>query len=125
MSVLIDSIDITGVTKDDPFETGISAVSEVSSIGSLIVYEKQISYKTFDLIGGDDWGWLSLSTLQSLQNLAKVIGAVYVLDYEGDLMDVRFRTEDPPVIQADKLINRSNQDGSDYYNNIIIKLIGV
>jgi hypothetical protein len=125
MSVLIDSIDITGLVNSDLFPTGLDTVSEVSSEGSLIVYEKQISYSQIDLVGGSDWGWLSLSVLQSLQNLAKISGAIYTLNYEGDLIDVRFRTEDPPVISADKLINRSNQDGTDWYNNITIKLIGV
>ena len=123
--VFIDSIDITGLVFDDQFETGINAVSEESSAGSLIVFEKQISYTTIDLIGGSDWGWLTRSTLKSLQELSKVIGAVYILDYEGVKSTVRFRTEDPPVIQADLLISRSNQEDSDYYNNIIIKLIGV
>lgn len=125
MGVFIDSIDVTGLVIEDLFDTGINSVSEESSAGSLIVYERQRTYTEIDLVGGPDWGWLSLSVLRSLQALASVIGATYTLNYEGTEITVRFRTEDFPVIQAEKLIDRSNQADSDLYNNITIKLTGV
>jgi len=125
MSVLIDSIDVTGLIRGDLFPTGIQSASEVSSAGSQIIYERPISFFQSDLLGGTDWGWLTLSVLNDLQLLAKNIGATYTLDYEGTLTTVRFRTEEPPVIYGEKLINRSNQVTSDYYNNITIKLMEI
>ena len=123
MSVFIDSIDVTGLIKADLFPTGILAATEVSSAGSIIVYERDKNYFMVDLIGTDNSGWLMLSVLQSLQNLAKIIGATYTLDYEGEISTVRFRTDEPPVVYGDKIINRSNQNTTDYYNNILIKLM--
>jgi len=125
MSVLIDSIDVTGLIKEDLFPTGIQTVSEISSAGSQIIYERPILFFQSDLLGGADFGWLTLSVMESLQVLAKVIGASYVLNYEGTLTNVRFRTEEPPVVYGEKLINRSNQITSDYYNNIVLKLMEV
>lgn len=125
MSVFLDSIDVTGLVMADNFPTKIDSIAENSIAGSLIVFEKNISYSTIDLAGGQDWGWLELSILRSIQNLAKVIGADYSLDYEGTLYSVRFRNEDIPCVYGDKIINRSNQSTTDYYNNILIKLMEV
>ena len=125
MSVILDSLDITGLIKADSFPTGINGVIETASSGSVIVYEREIKYFQIDLMGGADWGWLELSMIKNLQNLAKTIGSTYALDYEGVLFNVRFRTEEPPVVYGEKIINRSNQSNTDWYNNIAIKLMEI
>jgi len=124
MSVLIDTIDVTGLVKEDLFNTGIQAVTEVSSSGSLIIYEREIQNLQMDLLGGLDWGWLTLAVMDSLQALSMVIGATYTLNYEGVPFLVRFRTEDSPAVLGEKIIVRSNQADTDYYNNITLKLMG-
>ena len=125
MGVFIESADVTGLVMNDVFPTGIDAVSETSSAGSLIIYERNKSFFNIDLVGGSDYGWLSLTVMNEIQSMSETMGAVYVLDYEGALYNVRFRNEDLPVISGEKTINRSNQEVSDFYNNIIIKLMGV
>lgn len=118
-------IDLTGLVIEDYFSLDIDSEIETADDGTLILYEKEIKYKEIDLIGGADWGWLTLSTLRSLQELGKVIGSTYELFYEGEVFNVRFRTEDIPVIYGEKLIKRSNQNTTDYYNNVFIKLMEV
>jgi hypothetical protein len=125
MSVFLESIDVTGLIMADSFPSGINSITEYAVDGSIIVFEKNINDAVINLIGGSDWGWLELSVLRSIQNLSKVIGTYYTLDYEGTLYSVRFRNEDIPVVYGDRLINRSNQDSTDYYNNIVIKLMEV
>jgi hypothetical protein len=125
MSVFLDSIDVTGLIIADSFPSGINSVTEYSVDGSIIVFEKNINDAVINLVGGSDWGWLELSILRSIQDLAKVIGANYTLDHEGTLYTVRFRNEDPPSVYGERLINRSNQAVTDYYNNIIIKLMEI
>jgi len=125
MSVILDSIDITGLVRADSFPSMTEAITEVSSGGSIIVFERNILFSIINLTGEKDSGWLTLTVLKELQALAQNMGSIYTLDYEGELFTVRFRNEEPPAVHGDKIINRSNQDGSDYYNNIFIKLMEV
>ena len=123
--VFLDSIDITGLVIDEDFDVGISAVSEEAQDGSIIVYESDKLYRDITLIGGLYWGWLSKQTIQSVHSSAKTKGAIHTLDYDGDIFTVRFRTEDIPVINGEPIIKRSNQENTDWYNNITIKLMEV
>ena len=125
MSITLEGIDITGLVFIEDFHTGISGNVQISNDGSVIVYEQEVSGAIRSLEGGDDWGWLDSGTLSSLKDLASVIGAIYTLDYEGTLYTVRFMSESIPVIFGEKLVNRSNIEDTDYYKNIVIKLMEV
>lgn len=125
MAVTLEGIDITGLVLTEDFGSNIQGVVQTANDGSLIVYEQEISFNDKTLMGGDDWGWLSYTILNQLKALANVIGATYTLDYDGTVYIVRFKSEDIPVISGDKLINRSNTDNEDFYNNIMIKLMEV
>lgn len=125
MSVTLDGVDITGLIIEDEFLTNISGTAQEANDGSLIIYEQNIQFKDLFLVGGSDWGWLDRSTMVSLYSMANVGGATYGLDYEGILYTVRFKSEDIPVISGDRLIKRSNPAVTDYYNNIILKLMEI
>jgi len=125
MSITLESIDITGLVISDEFMTSISGVTQVANDGSLIVYEQEIKFNDIILIGGSDWGWLDRATMASLHSMANVLDATYELDYEGTSHTVRFKSEDIPVISGDQLIKRSNVTSTDYYSNVIIKLMEV
>lgn len=118
-------IDLTGLVIDDDFSLGIDSETDTADDGSLILYGREIKYREIDLIGGSDWGWLTLAHLRALQDLGKVLDSTYELFYEGTVLSVRFRTEDIPTISGEKIIIRSNQETTDYYNNIILKLMEV
>ena len=123
--ITIEGIDVTGLIINDDFPINILGESQMAESGSLVIFEKETLFTHIDLVGGDDWGWLTKGILSSLRNLANISGAKYVFDYEGVLSTVRFRTEDIPVIQGSSLIKRSNSEDTDYYNNIFIKLTEV
>lgn len=125
MGVFLDSIEITGLIIEEDFDTGISAISEEAQDGSIIIYEGNKLYRNIILIGGSDWGWLDKQTIQSVHSSAKIKGVTHTLDYDGDIFTVRFKTEDIPVIDGNPVIKRSNQQNTDWYNNITIKLMEV
>lgn len=122
---LTADIDLTGLVIENEFSKQlIDSDVEYSLDGRPIIWEQEIpSGKAFDLIGTDDSGWLQRSVLNSLQTLAAVPNSSYTLRYEGELKTVRFRNEDQPVISADLIIDRSNPDDTDWYNNVRIKLM--
>ena len=123
MSITLESIDLTGLVIEEEFMTSVFGTTQVANDGSLIVYEQPISFNDLILIGGSDWGWLPRSTMLSLKAMADIINSTYSLDYEGTIYTVRFKSEDIPVISGDSLIKRSNAASTDYYNNIMIKLM--
>ena len=122
MSVLIDSIDVTGLVELENFVLPVQSSVQIANDGTPIVYSKESKVVDITLVGGSDWGWLTSLILGNIKILASVMNATYNLDYEGDVRVVRFKTEDIPVIDAKRLINTSLQTDVDYYNNIIIKL---
>lgn len=123
MSVTLGGVDVTGLVLNSNFDLGINSVAEPALDGSIIIYEQDKLYSEVSLVGGVDWGWLTKGTLEELRVNAMVKGAVYVLNYEGVDFTVRYMTESIPVISAEPLINRSNIEDSDYYNNVTIQLM--
>jgi len=125
MSITLEGIDITGLVIESEFLTNVTGVSQIANDGSLIVYEETVKFKELIFVGGSDWGWLDRTTMKALHALADVIGAYYELNYEGTVYNVRFMSEDSPVIFGDSLIKRSNAADTDYYNNIVLKLMQI
>ena len=125
MSVLLETIDLTGLIIPDAFDSKIQSSVHTAADGSPIIYEKSVSYGEIDLVGGADFGWLSHATMKEIEALAKVVGASYTLNYDGTVYTVRFRNENPPVLSGDQIIERSNIDNQDWYSNVIIKFMEV
>lgn len=125
MTNYLGSVNLQGLVISESFDPQIEAVSQVANNGGLIVYEGKRLFCNLDLIGGDDWGWLSHSALMSLKGMASILGAEYVLDYNGAVYTVRFRTEDIPVIAGTPLLPRPNVQTTDFYNNVFLKLMEV
>jgi len=125
--ITLDGIDITGLIMPDEFGfPNVVSVVDQSVINSPIVYStEKYSGRNIDLVGGDSWGVLQKSVLDSLFALTGVINAVYTLVYESQTFSVRWRTEDQPAIEARKVQNRSNTQATDYFNNIVLKLMEV
>lgn len=92
-----------------------------------LVWEQSAGPREFDLVGSENTGTLKLSEIQALKALSAVVpGAVYVLIFNGETMNVRFRTWDQPVIEdSDPLGPREAMTGTDVYKNVRIKLMEV
>jgi len=124
MTITLGGIELPDLVKD--FEhswSGVEAVADRSIGGAPIIWERKITGRPLDLVGGEDTAWIARSTLNALQALAGVPRATYVLDYEGVQNTVRFRHEDGHAIEATPLVARPNHEDADYYRNVRIRLM--
>jgi len=96
--------------------TGIVGASDRTLGGLLVVWEGSVVRgRAFDLVAYDDMGWPTRAQLQSVQALAALPGWRGALIYESVSLQVRFRTEDPPVIDMESKLPRPNHASGDYY----------
>ena len=102
------------------------AMVETSIINTPIVYVgEQASGFLIDLVGGEDWGWMSRDTIEAVNELSHSLEAVYDLQYEDDLYRVRFRLEDPPAVFGVPVITNPEKSSADWFKNVTIKLMEV
>jgi hypothetical protein len=114
------------VVADDCSHTGIRSTVAKTLNGGLVIWERpELAGREIDLVGGDDFGWLARSALKTLQGLASIAGATYILVTPEESITVRFRNETPPAIEATPIVSRPNQADTDYYKNVKIKLMEV
>ena len=124
--ITLDGINLPDLVKENEFAfTGVEAVAEASLSGAPIIWERGIAGKPIDLTGGPDNAWLNRATLILLRDRAGLAGAIYVLDYEGEIINTRFRNEEPPAIEATPVKPTPEAENNDQYNNIHIKLMEV
>jgi len=126
MAITLGGVDLPDLLIENEFGfPGVDSRVEFSLGGTPIIWEQEMTGKPIDLRGTTDTGWITRSVLQSLYALAAVPGATYTLDYEGTIYTVRFRNEDRPVLAAKPAVGRPNQDTTDYYSDVSIKLMEV
>ena len=126
--MILNGVTLTGlVIESDVAPVGVRATVEKTLSGRAVIWEcAEHGGRNIDLVGGSDYGWLLRSALVSLQSMAAVPGATYTLTLsDASTKTVRFRNEDKPAIEAAPIIPRPNPEGTDYYNNIKIKLMEV
>lgn len=141
--IILEGIELPDVVEEEEISwSGVAAAVERTIQGKLIVTEQAIDGRPITLIGGDDWGWITREVLNELKSLASQPYAIYTLQYDFsairypelvpdkwperiELISVRFRHEEEPVINATPLVQRPNWALTDYYNNVTIKLMEV
>jgi hypothetical protein len=130
--VVLGGIDLPDLVIDGDFGFNKIAASVERTIqGKAIVTEQVVQGSAFDLIGGDNWGWIDRTTMLSLVALAEAINTTYNLNYNGTIYLVRFRHEDGMPIEASPLLARPNADDDDsvvspedyWYNNVRVRLM--
>lgn len=123
MAIILGGVSLPDLTIEQEFGwTGIEAAVDRSVGGSPIVWEREITGRSLDLVGGDDTGWITRSALESLKALASIARAAYSLSFEGEECTVRFRHEEG-AIEAAPVVPRPNQASGDYYRNVRIRLM--
>lgn len=121
----LNGIDLKGlIISDNLAFTGVRTETTKTLAGGLVVWEQpEYSGQAVTLVGGDNWGCLQLSVLKQLASLAKVVGGRYLLETGSESLMVRFMTESPPVIDAKPIVSVPNPSDTDWFQNIIIKLM--
>jgi len=123
MSIILEGVDITGLVLEEVSFNLIESISEKSISNSIVFFEMERKFKKFNLVGGENFGWLSKSVFETLNDMANTLGSFYTLDFEGDIKLVRFRTDEELPVFGDQIIKRTNENPEDFYNNVVLKLI--
>lgn len=81
----------------------VLASSETTIDGSEVLFcQPKNSGESFDLVAGEDFGWLTRQMVDALREMARTFD-VFTLLYHGEIKEVRFRHEDPPVLSLSPL----------------------
>ena len=100
--------------------SALSANSAVTLGGRMVVWERgRTGGRPIDLVGTMESGWITGSQLSQLAEWAATVGWRGLLVYESVSVMVRFRHEDPPVLDVSPLIPRPNSSSTDYYHGRI------
>ena len=123
--ISINGIELKDLIVEAPYAfTGVESEVERSLGGNPVVFERSVSGKAFDLVGTENHGILTRSTLDQLMDIASQSRATFIFDDgTGNLSTVRFRNEEPPVITAEPIKRTQAPTPDDPFNNIRIKLM--
>ena len=84
--------------------------------GNPVVFSKALQgNRPITLSCTEDTGWLSKATVDSLEGMASVPGAVYTLDFHGNIFNVIFAHHDAPAISLTPLQPKAVPQPGDYY----------
>ena len=120
-------ITLNGVTLNDQMHwtdewtyTQVAQESARTLGGRLKIYSQALTKgRPITLEAVDDQGWLTKTQVSSIQGLAEVAGATYVLVIDAQTFQVAFRHEDGVAFQANALVPRINSETTDYFTCII------
>lgn len=93
----LNGIDLGDLVLHKQLNPNISMVVEISDNGREIIYAKDQKFRKLLLYGGDNWGLISNSVMEQLQELGEVFMEIYELIYQGTSYMVRFRNEEESI----------------------------
>ncbi len=114
------------VMADEFSWTGVQTVSEKSAGGRSLIWEQAEENRPITLKGTTDKAWIKRDILELLHKFARIPGAIYVLKFEGDVYNVRFRNEDGSPVTAIPRNPRPNykeHSVNSEYHSLEIKLM--
>lgn len=101
----------------DEFKTSKIAQTNNRTLGGQLVSYELGLVEGIDITleSQSETGWLTKAQVQAVKALAEVVGATYTLDFEGQVFTVQFRNDEPPAVDYNPIIFRSNSEPGDYY----------
>lgn len=127
MAITLDGITLSGSLQwKDRFSHSPVAQSTKRTLGGgLVVFSKGlVAGRPVTLEATEETGWITKAMLDSLASKAAVPGAVYSLDYHGEVLSVVFRHDEPPALDFLPLVPKAAPDAGDYFIGAL-KLLSV
>ena len=97
---------------------GVASKTEYALSGHEVLWQSPKHNRPIVLEAGESYGWLTYAQVKTLQDMAMVIGAVYQLYYDGEVLNVRFNHEDKPLDMTPIRESSTEQEGDFYYGTI-------
>lgn len=128
MSILLGAITLPDDLLLDPALESIQkkeVVSMPTRGGNALRWEKTLKDRPFDLVGGEDFAWMTLATAQAVVALADTDLWEGNLNLHGTLFPVYFRHSDAPVVSFVPVpeYNYADRTGTDKVCEVRIKLV--
>lgn len=104
------------VWEDEYAFSGIVQDVKTTLGGMPLVYSSTLQGpRPVTLRSADDQGWQTLEQVTALMAMAKTKDGQYTLQLDDRSFTVRFRHEEPPVLEARPLIPRTTPQAGDYF----------
>jgi hypothetical protein len=116
MSVILDGVDLGDLALEEFARSAVRSRVDYTLGGREIAWDQAVNTRPLDLVGGEEWGWLSRAELRTLQDMAGSAGATFQLQAGGETRTVRFRNEEPPVLRAEPVAPGPLTDDSHFCN---------
>jgi hypothetical protein len=66
-------------------------------------------------VATEDSGWLTKAMVDAIEGMAEVAGAVYTLNFHGEIVNVVFAHHDAPAVSLVPLQPKAVPEPDDYY----------
>ena len=104
------------VWEDEYAYTGIVQDVKLTLGGLPLVYSAAVAGpRPITLRSLDDQGWQTLAQLTALMDMAKTKDGQFTLQLGARSFTVRFRHDDPPVVEASPIIPRTTAESGDFF----------
>jgi hypothetical protein len=104
------------VWEDEYAYTGIVQDVKTTLGGVPVVYSAVVQGpRPITLRSAEDQGWQTLEQVTALMDMAKTKDGVFTLQLDARSFTVRFRHNDPPVVEARPLVPRTTAQSGDYF----------
>lgn len=127
MSITLGGITLSNdMVIDNKFSWQPFVGSSFQTMGGRFCYYSTVLHngRPIDLIATQESGWITYTVYKQVEALID-ISNIIVLDYNGDMYNVLFRFDDPPVLDFTPLVNRANLQDTDYmYGTIKLMEVG-
>jgi len=117
--VFFDGMILQLVWNDEFNNSEIDAIKRLTLAQNYNIQEFNVCEKPITLEATENQGWLTRKQVEMLYQKASVPNKTYPLIYNGKHYLVRFRWEDPPVIDVTPILPRPNMADDDYYYGTI------
>ena len=117
--VFFDGMILRLVWNDEFNNSEIDAIKRLTLAQNYSIQEFNVCEKPITLEATENQGWLTRKQVEMLYEKASVPNKTYPLIYNGKHYLVRFRWEDPPVIDVTPILPRPNMADDDYYYGTI------
>ena len=117
--IFLDGMMLQLVWNDEFSNSEIDAIKRLTLAQNYNIQEFNICEKPITLEATENQGWLTRKQVEMLYQKASVPNKTYPLIYNGKHYLVRFRWEDPPVIDVTPILPRPNMADDDYYYGTI------
>ncbi|MCD6124986.1 hypothetical protein J7J62_07450 [bacterium] len=117
--VFLDGMMLKLVWNDEFNSSEIDAVKRLTLAQNYDIQEFNVCEKPITLEATENQGWLTRKQVEMLYQKALIPNKTYPLIYNGKHYLVRFRWEDPPVIDVTPILPRPNMADDDYYYGTI------